>query len=94
MTFGDWEQSYNDLPRWLEVVKERNLGTIVQYIAFLCMVDGVQDKSCYTLDRIFWSFKLCIDSSRFCKLIVQVDRTFLTERYHATLLTAIAQDGN
>nr|AFN88196.1 putative mutator sub-class protein [Phaseolus vulgaris] len=92
MAFVDWEQ--NDLPRWLEAVKESNMGTIVQYIASPCMVDGVHDKSCYTLDHVFWSFKPCIDEFNFCKPIVQVDGTFLTRRYHATLLTAIAQDGN
>ncbi|XP_068497499.1 uncharacterized protein [Phaseolus vulgaris] len=94
LAFGDWEQSYNDLPRWLEAVKESNSGIIVQYIASPCMVDGVQDNSCYTLDRVFWSFKPCIDGFNFCKPIVQVDGTFLTGRYHGTLLTAIAQDGN
>ena len=94
LAFGDWEQSYNDLPRWLEAVKESNPGTIVQYIVSPCMVDGVQENSCYTLDRVFWSFKPCIDGFNFCKPIVQVDGTFLTGRYHGTLLTAIAQDGN
>ncbi|XP_068485031.1 uncharacterized protein [Phaseolus vulgaris] len=94
LTFGDWEHSYNDLPRWLEAVKESNPGTIVQYIASPCMVDGVQDNSCYTLDRVFWSFKPCIDGFNFCKPIVQVDGTFLIGRYHGTLLTATAQDGN
>ena len=48
----------------------------------------------YTLDRVFWSFKPCIDGFNFCKPVVQVDGTFLTERYHGTLLTATAQDGN
>ena len=93
LEFGDW-QSYNDLPRWLEALKESNLRTIVQYIASPCMVDGVQDNSCYMLDRVFWSFKPCIDGFNSCKPIVQVDGTFLNERYYGTLLTAIAQDGN
>nr|XP_007161351.1 hypothetical protein PHAVU_001G061800g [Phaseolus vulgaris]ESW33345.1 hypothetical protein PHAVU_001G061800g [Phaseolus vulgaris] len=64
------------------------------YIASPYMVDGVQDNSYYTLDRVFWSFKPCINGFNFCKLIVQVDGTFLTGRYHGTLLTATAQDGN
>nr|XP_007149505.1 hypothetical protein PHAVU_005G075900g [Phaseolus vulgaris]ESW21499.1 hypothetical protein PHAVU_005G075900g [Phaseolus vulgaris] len=80
--------------RWLEAVKESNSGTIVQYIASPCMVDGVQDNSCYTLDHVFWSFKPCINGFNFCKPIVQVDGTFLTGRYRGTLLTATAQDGN
>jgi len=74
--------------------KESNMGTIVQYIASSCMVDGVQDNSCYTLDRMVWSFKPCIDGFNFCKPKIQVDGTFLNGRYHGTLLTATAQDGN
>ena len=66
----------------------------MQYIAFPCMVDGVQVNYCYTLDRMFWSFKPCIDGFNFGKPIVQVDGTFLTGRYHGTLLAATAQDGN
>ncbi|XP_068466322.1 uncharacterized protein [Phaseolus vulgaris] len=94
LAFGNWEQSYNDLPRWLEAVKKSNTGTIVQYISSPCMIDGVQGNSCYTLDRVFWSFKPCINGFNFCKPIVQVDETFLIERYHGTLLTEIAQDAN
>ena len=78
----------------LEVVKESNPGTFVQYITSPCMVDVVQDNSCYTLDRVFWSFKPCIDGFNFCKPKIQVDGTFLNGRYHGTLLTATAQDGN
>jgi len=66
----------------------------VQYIASPCLDDGVEDIYCYILDHLFWFFKSCIDIFNFCKPILQVDDPFLTERYHATLLTAIAQDGN
>jgi len=47
---------YNDLPRWLEAIKESNPGIIVQYIVSPYMIEGAQDKSDYTLDRVFWSF--------------------------------------
>jgi len=88
MEFGDWDESYNHLPRWLQV------GTVVQYITRLYVVVGVQDESNYVLERVFWSFKPCIEGFKYCKPIVQVDGQFLTGKYHDTLLTAIGQDGN
>jgi len=41
-----------------------------------------------------WAFKPCIEGFNYCKPIVQVDDTFLTGKYHGTLLVAIAQDEN
>jgi len=46
------------------------------------------------MERCFWAFGPCIEDFKYCKLVVQVDGTFLTGKYHATLLTTIAQDGN
>jgi len=46
------------------------------------------------MERVFWIFKSCIDDFNYYKHIVQVDGTFLTGKYHETLLTAIGQDGN
>ncbi|XP_052727445.1 uncharacterized protein LOC128194931 [Vigna angularis] len=79
MEFGDWEDSYNHMPRWLHAVKEPNPGTILQ---------------CYIMERVFWSFGPCIKGFKYCKHILQVDGTFLTGKSHGTLLTAIGQDGN
>ena len=94
MEFGDWEESYKHLPRWLQVLQEAVLGTIVQFIGHPNIVDGVADESTNILERVFWSSKPCIDNFNYCKPIVQVGRTFLIEKYHGTLLTAIDQDGN
>ena len=47
-----------------------------------------------TFHRVFWTFKQCCDAFNFCKPIVQVDGTFLYEKYHGTLLIATTQDGN
>jgi len=46
------------------------------------------------MERCFWAFGPCIEGFKYCKPVVQVDGTFLTGKYHATLLTTIAQDGN
>jgi len=94
MEFGDWDESYNHLPRRLQVVQDSVPGTVVQYITCSYVVDDVKDQSNYILEPMFWSFKPCIEGFKYCKLIVQVDDTFLTGKYHDTLLTAISQDGN
>ncbi|XP_014503102.1 uncharacterized protein LOC106763420 [Vigna radiata var. radiata] len=94
MEFGDWEESYNHLPRWLHAVKEANPGTILQCTSSPVDIDGQTDHNCYIMERVFWSFSPCIQGFKYCKPILQVDGTFLTGKYHATLLTAMSQDGN
>jgi len=58
------------------------------------VVNGVQDYSTYILECVFWSFKPWIEGFNYCKPIMQVEGTFLTRKYHDTLLTGIGQDGN
>ncbi|XP_052736606.1 uncharacterized protein LOC108328482 [Vigna angularis] len=94
MEFGDWEDSYNHMPRWLHAVKEANPGTILQCTGSPANIDGDTDDNCYIMERVFWSFGPCIEGFKYCKPILQVDGTFLTGKYHGTLLTAIGQDGN
>jgi len=92
--FGDWENSYNYLLRWLQALQESLFGTIVQYITRPVVFDGVKDNSYQILEHVFWAFKSCIGGFNYCKPIVQVDETLLTSKYHGTLLTTISQDGN
>ncbi|XP_047162577.1 uncharacterized protein LOC124832419 [Vigna umbellata] len=94
MEFEDWEDSYNHMPRWLHAVKDANPGTILQCTGSLVQIDGQTDNNCYIMERVFWSFGPCIQGFKYCKPILQVDGTFLTSKYHGTLLTAIAQDDN
>jgi len=70
MDFGDWDESYNHLPRWLQAVQESVSGKIVEYVARTFVIDGVQDNSCNIFERVFWAFKPCIDDFNYCKPIV------------------------
>ncbi|XP_019451933.1 PREDICTED: uncharacterized protein LOC109354035 [Lupinus angustifolius] len=92
--YGDWEESYNELPRWMNAVQHFAPGTIVRYEASRNYVNGVEDPNAFILDRVFWAFKPCIEGFAFCKPILQVDGTFLTGKYTGTLLIASSQDGN
>ncbi|XP_019423103.1 PREDICTED: uncharacterized protein LOC109360782 [Lupinus angustifolius] len=92
--YGDWEGSYNELPRWMNALQYFCPDTIVKYQAHHEVVDGMEDPSRIILDRIFWAFKPCIEGFGYCKPILQVDGTFLTGKYTGTLLIASSQDGN
>jgi len=92
--FEDWEESYNELPRWYQAVQQSNPGTIIQCTGSPVQVSGQPDHSCYIMERVFWSFGPCIQGFNYCKPVVQVDGTFLTGRYQGTLLTTLAQDGS
>ncbi|KAF1879569.1 hypothetical protein Lal_00033226 [Lupinus albus] len=87
--YGDWEGSYKELPRWFNTVQCYAPGTIVRYAT-----SRHDNSSSLILDRVFWAFKPCIEGFGFCKPILQVDGTFLTEKYTGTLLIASSQDGN
>lgn len=69
-------------------------STIVHYVSHPYVVDNVQDNFVYILELVFWSFKSCADSFNYCKPIVQVDGTFLSNKGHDSLLIANVQDDN
>ena len=58
------------------------------------MEKGEDDSPRVILNCVFWAFNPCIEGFKYCKPLVQVDKTFLTGKYHDTLLTAIRQDGS
>src|SRR6266498_4799922 len=46
------------------------------------------------LIRLFWSFRQCIEGFRHYRPVLCVDGTFLSGKYHDTLLTALSVDAN
>jgi len=71
LAFGNWEQSYNDLPRWLEAVKESNPGTIVQ---LLLLVWLMVFKTAYEMKQPIVQAKLSIMRSEFKQAFSWIDR--------------------
>ena len=45
-------------------------------------------------DHLFRTFKPCVDAFNHVKLMIQVDGTFLYEKYKGILLIATSQDGD
>ncbi|XP_073223351.1 uncharacterized protein [Cicer arietinum] len=92
--YGNWEKSYNLLPRWLLVMQTFALGTIIKMETIPAYNEHGLINGMTIFHRLFWAYVPCISAFKFCKPIVQVDGTWLYDKYNGTLLVAIAQDGN
>ncbi|RYR35785.1 hypothetical protein Ahy_A10g050894 isoform A [Arachis hypogaea] len=94
LIYGDWDESYNDLPRWVSGVQLTMPGSVVVLKTSPVRVGGQVDESQAYFHRLFWTFPPCIEAFRHCKPLVSIDGTHLYGKYGGTLLIAIAQDGN
>ena len=92
--YGDWEESYNDLPRWLQGLQRFMPGSVIQLLTLPYHVGNFVDHSYQMFHRLFWTFPPCIEAFKYCKPFITVDGTHLYGKYGGTLLMAIAQDGN
>jgi hypothetical protein len=95
MLFGSFEESFNYSPRLLQKISITNPGT--QWAMAdepVILQDGSSDTGSRYLIRMFWSFGQCIEAFRYCRPVLCVDGTFVSGKYHATLLTAITADAN
>ncbi|XP_025680323.1 uncharacterized protein [Arachis hypogaea] len=92
--YGDWEESYAELPRWMLGVELTMPGTVtVLQTSPVRVVDQIDESTVY-FRRLFWTFPPCVEAFQHCKPLVSIDGTHLYGKYGSTLLLAIAQDGN
>ena len=93
--YGTWEGSYSLLPRFLEALQHSNPGLVLEWYFKEDNDTGVYVRpNIRTFQRVFWAFKPCIEGFNHCKPLIAIDGTHLHGKYHHTLLTAIAQDGD
>ncbi|XP_008244396.1 PREDICTED: uncharacterized protein LOC103342537 [Prunus mume] len=78
---GDEELSYAHLPWYVNVLKASNVGSH-------CMLDCGEDGSRF--QRIFICFKAYIDSFRWCRPMLFIDGTFVTNKYKEVFPFAFA----
>nr|XP_027188644.1 uncharacterized protein LOC101501977 [Cicer arietinum] len=90
--YGNWEESYNQLPQWLLVMKTFAPGTKIEMETIPAYHENSLINGIRIFHRLFWAFVPCISAFKFCKPIIQVD--WLYDKYKGTLLVAVAQDGN
>ncbi|XP_016207197.1 uncharacterized protein LOC107647650 [Arachis ipaensis] len=82
--YGDWEESYKELPRWLFAMQ--------MYLPVTQSWPASTDTVMF--HRVFWTFLPYVEAFKHCKPFISIDGTHLYGKYGGTLLMAIAQDGN
>ncbi|XP_061354986.1 uncharacterized protein LOC133299532 [Gastrolobium bilobum] len=92
--FGDWDESYAFLPRWLDYMLLFSPGSAYKLDVNEHRIDGRLDGSHKVFKRVFWTFKQCCDAFNYCKPMLQIDGTHLYGKYRRTLMIATAVDGN
>nr|ABA96424.2 transposon protein, putative, Mutator sub-class [Oryza sativa Japonica Group] len=90
MRYGTFEASYDNLPRLLATIAQRNNNTYYDLHTFT----SVDDRTKSVLQRAFFSFGACINAFVHCRPVLCIDGTFMTGKYRGQILTAIGCDGN
>jgi hypothetical protein len=87
--WGSWEEAYNRVFRILSAMNYYNHG-----MKWFVDTSGMslQNLVRHVLHRVFWSFAQTEHAFQFCRLVVLVDGTFLTEKYRGTLMMAATVD--
>src|SRR5438128_11177346 len=89
MRFGTYEASYDNLPRMLCKIVERNPGSHFDVRHFLSLIGGPS-----ILQRVFFCLGACFRAFQYSLPVLCIDGTFLTGKYKGQILTAIRVDGN
>ncbi|WVZ88213.1 hypothetical protein U9M48_034757 [Paspalum notatum var. saurae] len=89
MRFGTYEDSYDNLPRMLATIAQRNPVTYYDVMHFPNPEGGPS-----ILQRVFFCLGPCVRAFQYCLPLLCIDGTFLTGKYKGTILTAIGVDGN
>ncbi|XP_050290201.1 uncharacterized protein LOC126728421 [Quercus robur] len=86
--YGDFDESYAKLPRFLATLSDANLDTVT---TLKC--DPHVLRTCI-FNSAFWAFSLCIRGFKHCRPVISIDATHLYGKYKGKLLIAMAKDGN
>nr|CAE03903.2 OSJNBb0026I12.11 [Oryza sativa Japonica Group] len=90
MRFGTYEASYDNLPRLLGVIEERNPGSSYE----VKKSPSIEHPGKSVLQRAFLALHACKMAFVNCRPVLCIDGTFLTGKYRGQILTAIGVDGN
>ena len=87
--YGDFDELYAELPRFLAVLKDADPTTMTQ---LKCDNHGMPG-TC-TLNCVFCVFGPCIEGLKHCRPVISIDETHLYGKYKGQLLIAMATDAN
>ena len=90
--FGDWDESYQALPKWMNILQLTNPGTKIVWKT--TPLGEISRKVQFM--RVFWAFEASVEGFKHCKPIIQIDGTFLYGKYMGKLLivTSINENGH
>ena len=87
--FGTYLDVYDNLPRFLWTIHDRNPGTYVDIQHSI----SSEFPNLKVLHRSFFAFGACIEAFSHCSPVICVDGTFLTGKFKGQILTTIDMDG-
>ncbi|KAL6545271.1 hypothetical protein OROGR_009145 [Orobanche gracilis] len=87
--FGNWEESYATLPKFLGALQKFNPGTIVEW----CVSRSTNEEH-VEFRRVFWAFSPSIKGFAHCRPVISIDGTHLYGKYKGKMLIAMGVDGN
>ena len=87
--FGDFSQSYTELPRLFLAIEQANPGCVVIWKTCEINMPNIE-----MFQRVFWSFKPSIEGFQHCCPVMSIDGTHLYGKYKGKLLIAMGCDGN
>ena len=71
MLYGNFEDSYRLLPKWMNILKMTNSVTVVKW-----RLGRMEERGNKMFEMVFWSFGAVIEGFKHCRLIIQIDGTF------------------
>ncbi|XP_025661277.1 uncharacterized protein [Arachis hypogaea] len=92
--YGDWEESYNLIPRWIIEVQIYMSRTIAMLRTSHVRAGNTTDGTRVFFHRLFLTFPPCDEAFKYYKSLISTDGIHLYGKYGGTLLMAIAQDEN
>ena len=87
--FGEFSQSYIELPRFFFALEQTNPGCVVIWKTFNSNIPNTE-----IFQHMFWSFEPSIDGFENCRPILSIYGTHLYGKYKGTLLFAMGCEGN
>nr|KAJ0195883.1 hypothetical protein LSAT_V11C700382650 [Lactuca sativa] len=87
--FGNWEESYSVLPKFICVLQKFNPGTIVEWL-----VSRSTNVEPMEFRRVFWAFAPSIKGFVHCRTVISIDGIHLYGKYKGTMMIAMGVDGN
>ena len=87
--FGDFCQSYTELPRFFLALEQLNLGCVVIWKKIDTNMTNTK-----IFQRAFWSFNPSIEGFEHCCPVPSINGTHLYGKYKDTLMISMRCDGN